>query len=66
MNMAIKHVIDEFLVINLKHVLGLTIVVNRPRIPKLWVIAHENGHKERKRQVFGHNSQALYRILRSL
>ena len=63
MNMAIKRENDEVLVINLKHVLGLTVVVNRPRIPKLWVIAHENGHKERKRHVFGHNSQALYRVL---
>jgi hypothetical protein len=66
MNMAIKRENDEFLVINLKHVLGLTVVVNRPRTPELWAIAHENGHKERKRQGFGHNSQALYRVLRSL
>ena len=63
MNMAIKRENDEVLVINLKPVLGLMVVVNRPRIPKLWVIAHENRHKERKRQVFGHNSQALYRVL---
>jgi hypothetical protein len=56
MKTSIKHENDEFLVINIKHVLGLTIVVNRPRTTKLWVIAHENGHKERKQQVFGHNS----------
>ena len=66
MNMAIKRQNDEFLVINLKHVLGHTVIVNCPRTQKLWAIAHENGRKERKRQVFGHNSQALYRVLRSL
>ena len=64
--MAIKRENDEFLVISLKHVLGLTVVVNRPGTPKPWAIAHANGHKERKQQVFGHNSQALYRVLRSL
>ena len=57
MNMAIKRENDEVLVINLKHVLGLTVIVNRPRTPKLWAIARENRQKERKRQVFGHNSK---------
>ena len=64
--MAIKHENDEFLVINLEHVSVLMVIVNRHRTPKLWAIAHENIHKERKRQVFGHHSQALYRVLRSL
>src|SRR4051812_19283700 len=44
--MSIKCKKDVFLVITLKH-------VNRPRTPKLWAIAHENGHKMQKRQVFG-------------
>ena len=35
------------MVITLKH-------VNLPRTQKLWGIAHENGHKTRKRRVFGH------------
>ena len=48
---------DEFLVITLKHVLGLRIVVNPPRVPKQCPIAHENGRKTRKRRVFGHISQ---------
>ena len=41
MKMAIKRKNDEFLVKNLKH-------VNRLGTPKLWEIAHENGHKRRK------------------
>ena len=45
MKMAIKHENDKFLVITLKHISSLTIVVNRPRTPKLWTICHENGHK---------------------
>jgi len=45
MKMAIKRENDEFLVITLKHVLGLTVVVNLRRTPKLWVIANENGRK---------------------
>ena len=65
MNMAIQRENNEFLVITLKHVSGLTGIVNRPRTAKLWRIARENGHKERKRRFFGHDSQALYRVLRS-
>src|SRR3954465_12385670 len=41
MKMAIKCKKYEFLVINLKH-------VNHPGTPKLWAIAHENGHKSQK------------------
>ena len=52
MKTAIKRDKDEFLVISLKHVSGVTVVVNRPRTPKVWAIAHENGHKTRKRRVF--------------
>ena len=46
MNTTTKHKKDEFLVIPLKQ-------VNRPGTPKLWVIAHENRQKTRKRRVFG-------------
>ena len=45
MKMAIKHENDEFLVITLKHVSGLTVIVNCPRSPKEWAIVHENSHK---------------------
>src|SRR3954468_20662697 len=52
-----KHEKDEFLGITLKHVSGLKVVVNRPRTPKPWAIAHENVHKTRDRRVSGHISQ---------
>jgi hypothetical protein len=58
MKMTIKHENDDFLVINLKNVLGLKVDVNRPGTPKLWAIAHENGHKTRKGRVSGHSSQS--------
>jgi hypothetical protein len=32
-------------------------LVNHPRTPKLWAIAHENVPKMQKRQVFGHATQ---------
>src|SRR3954470_17031093 len=56
MKTVVKCENDEFLVITFKHVSGLTVGVNRPSIPKLWAIAHENGHKTRKRQFFGRSS----------
>src|SRR3954467_13594587 len=57
MKTTIKRENDEFLVITLKHVSGLTSHANRPGTRKIWAIAHENGHKTRKLQVFGPNSQ---------
>src|SRR3954462_14995303 len=54
MKMTIKHENDEFLGITLKHVLGLKVALNSPRTIKLRAIAHENGHKTRKRRVSGH------------
>jgi hypothetical protein len=33
------------LVVPVKHVLSVMVLVNHPRTPKLWVIAHEKGHK---------------------
>ena len=50
MKTSIKRKNDDFLVIPLKH-------VNRLGTPKLWAIAHQNGHKTQKRQIFGHTSQ---------
>src|SRR3954465_4090392 len=57
MKTTIKRENNEFLVITLKHVSGLTSHANRPGTRKIWAIAHENGHKTRKLQVFGPNSQ---------
>src|SRR3954470_11764422 len=54
MKMTIKHENDEFLGITLKHVPGLKVALNSPRTIKPWAIAHENGHKTRKRRVSGH------------
>ena len=45
MKTAIKHENNEFLVITLKHVSSITVVINRPRTPKLWAIAHETATK---------------------
>jgi hypothetical protein len=43
--------------LTLNHLSGLTRYENRPKTPKLWAIAHENGQKTRKQRVFGHSSQ---------
>jgi hypothetical protein len=43
--MALKYKNDEFLVMPLKHVLGVIDLVNHPETQKLWAIVHENGHK---------------------
>jgi hypothetical protein len=40
-----KH--DEFFRISLKNVLSVMGLVNHPGTPKLWAIAHENGHKHK-------------------
>jgi hypothetical protein len=45
MKMAIKCKNDEFFVTPLKHVLSVMDLVNHFGTPKLWAIAHENGHK---------------------
>ena len=58
---TIKHENDKFMLITLKHVSGLKVDVNRPGTIKLWAITHENDHKTRKRQAFGHNSQTCIR-----
>jgi hypothetical protein len=45
MKTALKHKKDEFLFMPLKHVLSVMGLVNHPRTPKLWAMAHENGPK---------------------
>jgi hypothetical protein len=45
MKMALKCKNNEFLVTPLKNVLSVMGLVNRPGTPKLWAIAHKNGHK---------------------
>jgi hypothetical protein len=45
MKTALKHKNNEFLVMPLKQVLTVMGLVNHPGTPKLWAIAHENGHK---------------------
>jgi hypothetical protein len=47
MKTALKHKNDEFLVMPLKHVLSVIGLVNHPRTPKLWAIAHKNSHKRK-------------------
>jgi len=57
MKTVIKRENDEFLVISIKHVTGLTGLANPLGTQKQWEITHEKGQKTRKRRVFGHNSQ---------
>src|SRR3954469_20994226 len=57
MKKAKKHENDEFLLITLKHVSVLEVVGNFPRTPKQWAIAHQNGHKTRKRRFSCYFSQ---------
>src|SRR4051812_32529115 len=57
MKTAIKRENDEFLVISFQHVSGQNVTVSRPTTPKLWAVAHENGHKTQKLRVFSHISQ---------
>jgi hypothetical protein len=41
---------DEFLVTPIKNVLSVMGLVNHPETPKLWEIAHENGHKPKNNE----------------
>ena len=45
MKTSIKQENYEFLVINLKHVTGLTCLASPTGTQILWEITHENGHK---------------------
>ena len=65
MKTSIKHESGEFLVMSLKHVSGVTSRTNHLGTPKLWAMADENAHKTRKRRVFVHNSQKMYRVITS-
>jgi hypothetical protein len=47
MKMVLKCKNYEFLVMLLKHVLSVMELVNHPGTPKLWEIAHKNGHKRK-------------------
>src|SRR3954462_13721022 len=53
MKTAIKRENDEFLVISSQHVSGRKVIVNRPRTPKQWAVAHENGHKHENYEFLG-------------
>jgi hypothetical protein len=48
MKTALKRKNDKFLVMPLKHVLGVMDLVNHYETPKLWAIAQENGPKTQK------------------
>jgi hypothetical protein len=47
MKTALKCKHDEFVGIPLKNVLSVMGLVNHPGTPKMWEIAHENGHKRK-------------------
>jgi hypothetical protein len=47
----------SFFVMPFKHVQSVICLVNHPGTPKLWAIAHENGHKHKYDDFFGHASQ---------
>jgi hypothetical protein len=47
MKTALKCKHDEFFSIPPKNVLSVMGLVNHPRTPKMWAIAHENGHKRK-------------------
>jgi hypothetical protein len=50
MKTALKCKNDELFVMPLKHVSSVMDLVNHPETPKLWVIAHENGHKHKNNE----------------
>ena len=52
---------DKFSAMTLKPVSGPICLQNSPRSPKK-SIAHEKGLKTRKRQIFSHDSQNIYRV----
>jgi hypothetical protein len=52
MKTALKCKNDEFFVMPLKNVLSAMGLVNHPGTPKLWAIAHKNGHKCKNNEFF--------------
>ena len=57
MKTALKGGNDKFSAMTLKPVPSPIDFGTCPRILKLWDIAHENGPKSRKRQIFSYDSQ---------
>jgi hypothetical protein len=57
MKTALKCKNDEFFVIRLKYVQSVMSLVNHPRTPKLWAIAHENVPKMQKQRVLSYAFQ---------
>jgi hypothetical protein len=56
MKVALKCKNDEFLVMPLKNVMSVMGLVIHPGTPKLWAIAHENGHKHKNDKFFCNSS----------
>jgi hypothetical protein len=52
MKTSLKCKNDKFLVMPLKTILGVMGLVNHTGTPKLWAIAHENGHKRKNEEFF--------------
>jgi hypothetical protein len=50
MKMVLKRKNYEFFIKPLKHVLCVMGLGNQPGTPKLWDIAHENGHKRKNNE----------------
>jgi hypothetical protein len=50
MKTSLKCKNDEFLVMPLKNVLSVMGLVNHPGTPKLWAMAHKNGHKRKNNE----------------
>jgi hypothetical protein len=53
MQTALEQKNNEFFVIPPKNVLSVMDLVNHLETPKLWVIAHKNGHKRKNNEFFG-------------
>jgi hypothetical protein len=63
MKTVIKCKNNEFLVTSLKNVLSFMVLINHPGIPKLWAIAHENGHKCKNNEFFFVPLQNIHTII---
>jgi hypothetical protein len=51
---------------SLKHVLSVMGLVDHPGTPKLWAIAHENGHTCKNNKFFWSFLLRMYRVSYSL
>jgi hypothetical protein len=53
MKMTLKWKNDQFFfVMSLKHLLSVLGLVDNPKTPKLWAIAHKNGHTSKTSKFF--------------